>query len=107
MPALSLGNASKELPRMRSIASEFSAAELEIVRQLVGHTISEVERELIRATLVYHGGNRTRVARVLDISIRSLRNKIHEYIACGITVPQPGQSQSRGCGSVEDGSKSF
>ena len=62
-----------------------------IVSWLVGHTIEEVERELILRTLAYRRGCRTRAARDLKISIRALRNKINEYKAIGVFVPAPGQ----------------
>ncbi len=42
----------------------------EVVPCLVGHTIEEVERELILHTLIHHCGSRTRSAHVLGISIR-------------------------------------
>jgi DNA-binding NtrC family response regulator len=61
-----------------------------IVSRLVGHTVEEVERELILQTLAYHGGSRTHAASGLGISIRTLRNKINEYEALGIAVPVPG-----------------
>ena len=69
--------------------SEFSAAEIEAVRQLVGHSIAAVERELICETLVRRGGNRTHAATILGISIRALRNKIQAYRIRGREVPQP------------------
>jgi two-component system, response regulator FlrC len=69
--------------------SEFSAAEIEAVRQLVGHSIAAVERELICETLVQRGGNRTHAATVLGISIRGLRNKIRSYRTRGRLVPEP------------------
>jgi len=46
---------------------------------LSGLTIWEAERALILETLEQAGGNRTRAARTLDISIRTLRNKLREY----------------------------
>ncbi len=46
---------------------------------LKGATIRDMERELIRRTLDETGGNRTRAARLLGISIRTLRNKLKEY----------------------------
>jgi DNA-binding NtrC family response regulator len=58
---------------------------------LVGHTIADVERHLILDTLAYCLGNRTHAARILGISIRTLRNKLNEYMAAGIPVPEPGQ----------------
>ena len=59
-------------------------------RILVGHTIADVERHLILDTLSYCLGNRTHAARILGISIRTLRNKLNEYTGTGITVPEPG-----------------
>ena len=47
-----------------------------IVSWLVGQTVEDVERELVVRTLAHHRGNRTRAARDLKISIRTLRNKI-------------------------------
>lgn len=44
-----------------------------------GMTIQEAERRLIIKTLEYTGANRTQAAKILGISIRTLRNKINEY----------------------------
>lgn len=52
-------------------------------------TVEEVERELVLRTLAQHRGNRTSAARVLGISVRTLRNKIRGYQARGIAVPEP------------------
>ncbi len=46
-----------------------------------GMTVAEAERELIMKTLDYCDNNRTRAAQMLDISIRTLRNKLNEYEA--------------------------
>ena len=61
-----------------------------IVSWLVGHTVEDVERELVVRTLAYHRGSRTRAARDLKISIRTLRNKIKAYESLGVAVPAPG-----------------
>jgi Response regulator containing CheY-like receiver, AAA-type ATPase, and DNA-binding domains len=63
----------------------------EVIPHLVGHTIDEVERELILHTLIRYCGSRTRSASILGISIRCMRNKIHEYEDLGIDVPAPGE----------------
>jgi transcriptional regulator with PAS, ATPase and Fis domain len=44
-----------------------------------GMTISEAERALIMKTLEFTAQNRTHAARLLGISIRTLRNKLSEY----------------------------
>ena len=61
----------------------------QIVPLLIGSTVDEIERELVLQTLARCGGNRTRAARVLGVSIRTLRNKIRLYSAGGIDVPAP------------------
>ena len=67
-------------------AAQFLAPN-EIVPLLIGATVGEVERELVLQTLARCDGNRTRAARVLGLSVRTLRNKIREYAADGIEVP--------------------
>jgi DNA-binding NtrC family response regulator len=64
-----------------------SLAPNEIVPLLIGSTVGEVERELVLQTLIRCDGNRTRAARVLGLSVRTLRNKIRIYAAAGIDVP--------------------
>jgi len=44
-----------------------------------GTTVYEMERALIMETLRATGDNRTEAAKLLGISIRTLRNKLHEY----------------------------
>lgn len=44
-----------------------------------GTTVAEMEKRLILATLEHCGQNRTRAAELLDISVRTLRNKLQEY----------------------------
>ena len=44
-----------------------------------GQTVAEVEKQLIFRTLEHCSQNRTRAADMLGISIRTLRNKLHEY----------------------------
>lgn len=68
-------------------ASAPSLAPNEIVPLLIGATVGEVERELVLQTLARCNGNRTRAARLLGLSVRTLRNKIRLYAAEGIDVP--------------------
>lgn len=64
-----------------------------VTRSLVGHTVADVERELILDTLDHCLGNRTHAAKILGISIRTLRNKLSEYTSAGIVVAEPGQAR--------------
>ena len=78
-PAVSAGPAERA-------ASAAGAA----TRGLVGRTVAEVERDLILDTLDHCLGNRTHAARILGISIRTLRNKLNEYVEAGVSVAEPG-----------------
>jgi DNA-binding NtrC family response regulator len=48
-------------------------------RSRVGQSLASVERDFILETLAHVGGNRTRAATLLGISVRTLRNKLSEY----------------------------
>lgn len=60
---------------------------------MVGRTVAEVERDLILNTLNHYHGNRTHAANILGISIRTLRNKLNQYMDEGIEIPMPGEGQ--------------
>lgn len=53
---------------------------------LVGHTVEEVERELILQTLQRCNGNRTSASSMLGISVRTMRNKLRTFIEAGFPV---------------------
>jgi two-component system, response regulator FlrC len=65
-----------------------------VTRSLVGQTVAQVEQDLILDTLDHCLGNRTHAARILGISIRTLRNKLNEYESAGVLVPDPGQART-------------
>ena len=69
----------------RDQATSFEAS---FVEQLVGHTVADIERELILKTLDHFEGNRTRASVTLGISVRCLRDKIHQFRAQGIDIPE-------------------
>ena len=72
----------EHLPRFGSGIDEPLAAvtpALEAVSLPVGTTVSQGERALIELTLSHTGGNRTRAAAILEISIKTLFNKLKEY----------------------------
>jgi DNA-binding NtrC family response regulator len=66
-----------------------SLSPTEVVPLLIGSTVGEIERELVLQTLIRCQGNRTRAARLLGFSVRTLRNKIRIYSADGIDIPAP------------------
>jgi transcriptional regulator with PAS, ATPase and Fis domain len=45
----------------------------------VGSSLSEVEKELLRRTIEYAGGNKTKAAEILGISLKTLYNRMHSY----------------------------
>jgi len=61
-----LGLAQKSAPDAASHSDEFC-------------TLSQLEKRHILAALEQSKGNRTQAAKLLDISIRTLRNKLNEY----------------------------
>jgi DNA-binding NtrC family response regulator len=67
-----------------------------VTRNLVGRTVSDVERDLILDTLDHCLGNRTHAANILGISIRTLRNKLREYSDSGLSIPLHGEQRLAG-----------
>jgi DNA-binding NtrC family response regulator len=49
------------------------------VKISAGKTVAQMEKELIYATLEHCKNNKTQAAEILDISVRTLRNKLKEY----------------------------
>ena len=54
-----------------------------------GRTIEAVEKDMILDALRHCKGNRAQTAAVLGISIRTLRNKLHDYERGGTRIPRP------------------
>ncbi len=65
-----------------------------VTRSFVGRTVADVERDLILDTLDHCLGNRTHAAKILGISIRTLRNKLNQYTDEGLSVPGPGEARA-------------
>ena len=61
----------------------------DIVPMLIGSTVEAIERELVLQTLTRCEGSRTRAARLLGVSVRTLRNKIRQYAGDGLDIPAP------------------
>ena len=51
---------------------------------LPGMTVDEAERQLIFLTLERTGGNKTRAAKLLDVSLKTLHNKLRRYRELGL-----------------------
>jgi DNA-binding NtrC family response regulator len=64
------------------------------IRLRSGLTLREVEQQYIVRTLRDTGGNRTRAARLLGISLRCLQYKLKSYAEDGISIPaQPNRAK--------------
>jgi DNA-binding NtrC family response regulator len=50
----------------------------------VGTSIADMERVMIAATLRSCGGNKTRAAAMMGVSLKTLYNRLNEYRAAGI-----------------------
>ena len=88
------GEAIAEGPATRAAQAAEAAT-----RGLVGRTVAQVECDLILDTLDHCLGNRTHAAKILGISIRTLRNKLNEYVSAGLDVAEPGSVRaSVACG---------
>ena len=59
----------------------------ESVHLKVGTTVAEAERRLILKTLESAGGNKTRAAQMLALSLKTLHNKLKEYRQQGADTP--------------------
>jgi DNA-binding NtrC family response regulator len=84
------GTGLSEVVRSTSITAQAASAAEAVNRNLVGRTVADVERDLILDTLDHVLGNRTHAANILGISIRTLRNKLHQYADEGTAVPGAG-----------------
>jgi len=83
-----LGDWSSAMRRVSPHAPISCASRRRLARWLVGSPIRDVERDLVLETLANTRGNRTVSARLLGLSVRTLRNKITEYSAEGVDVPR-------------------
>jgi DNA-binding NtrC family response regulator len=61
----------------------------DVLSAAVGMRAEDVERELILRTLCSTNGNRTRTAQLLDLTARTINNKIRLYRSQGHDVPEP------------------
>jgi DNA-binding NtrC family response regulator len=84
-----------EVGRLTALVARLTA-ELETHRRrllgggLAGLTVREMERRLIAETLAHTNDNRTQAAKILGISIRTLRNKLAGYRRGQAPSREPG-----------------
>ncbi len=68
-------------PGFGHVAPRAAVQEANAVRVGVGTTVEEAERLLILKTLESTNNNKTRAAEILGISLKTLHNKLKEYVA--------------------------
>lgn len=66
-------------PEMDSAESSDGEAPVQIVNVVVGTSLYEVERRVIDATLQSCGGNKTKTAAMLGVSLKTLYNRLNDY----------------------------
>ena len=64
--------------------SAVAAANTSAAMEIGAQTLREVERQMILQALQANDNNRTHAAEILGISVRTLRNKLHEYRSQGM-----------------------
>jgi DNA-binding NtrC family response regulator len=62
-----------------SPATAAHAGDASLIQVRVGSTVDDAERMLILRTLEATGGNKTRAAEILAVSLKTLHNKLKEY----------------------------
>jgi DNA-binding NtrC family response regulator len=67
----------KDLPPLSGSGRGVPAAAAAAPGLVAGMTVEKAEQELIRITLQHTGGNKTRAAEMLGISLKTLHNKLH------------------------------
>ena len=70
--------ARKKMDPPPETGTSMASAEREAIR-IPGSTLAEVERHVILSTLEACGGKTTAAAQMLDISVRKIQYKLHEY----------------------------
>jgi DNA-binding NtrC family response regulator len=65
-------------------------SDLRGAERLAGATLEQAERDLILSALREEGGNRTRAAARLGISVRTVRNKLARWRAQGALLAEAG-----------------
>lgn len=77
-----------------STDDQAEARPLEVLHVPVGTNLADVERWMIFATLRKCGGNKTRAAALLGVSLKTLYNRLNAYRAQGLLMDYPGAPES-------------
>jgi DNA-binding NtrC family response regulator len=85
-----------------AIAAAFSANRTEDVCLRPGVSLGEMERKLVEITLEATGGNRSRAAELLGVSLRTVRNKVRSYGLPSWTSYGSGQSAANWVASRDE-----
>jgi two-component system response regulator FlrC len=85
---LDTGTAGASAVASASTAANLSAPQAAALDAGLGRDLKDRERELILATLRVTGGNRKLTAERLGISPRTLRHKLQQFKAAGVSVPR-------------------
>jgi DNA-binding NtrC family response regulator len=64
-------------------------SDLQVLQVPVGTNLANVERWMIFATLQKCGGNKTRAAALLGVSLKTLYNRLNAYRAQGLAMDYP------------------
>lgn len=67
--------------------------ELAVLQVPVGTNLADVERWMIFATLQKCGGNKTRAAALLGVSLKTLYNRLNAYRAQGLVMDYAATAQ--------------
>ena len=81
-PAEVTGNGEADAASSPAAAEEVDGAngsDADRVVITVGSTMEDVEREMIRSTLSHTSGNKTRAAKILGVSLKTMHNKVKKY----------------------------
>jgi len=70
-----------------------AAQELSVLQVPVGTNLADVERWMIFATLQKCGGNKTRAAALLGVSLKTLYNRLNAYRAQGLVMDYAATAQ--------------
>jgi DNA-binding NtrC family response regulator len=69
--------------------------ELSVLQVPVGTNLADVERWMIFATLQKCGGNKTRAAALLGVSLKTLYNRLNAYRAQGLVMDYAATAAGR------------